>query len=164
MLRRLGEPSYGANLPIAGCVLLNMKQKQVPNNRYAEFASAIDRAEDADAAYRSGRRKKSDRKTLQLCSQVADTLSLVLSGDEGDEVLGELQVVSVVPAPDATQLLVVLAPTLANGPSETVINARLAESASRLRGEVAAAITRRRAPKLLFQLVNRPLVETSPKR
>jgi len=141
-----------------------MKRKQTAKNRYAEFASGIDPADEFDTTHRGMRRRTPDRKTLQLCRQVADTLSLVLSGDEGDEILGELQVISVVPAPDATQLLVVLAPTLANGPSEALLSARLAESACRLRGEVAAAITRRRAPKLLFQVVNRPLVQTSPKR
>ncbi len=134
-----------------------MKHKHVAKNRYAAFVSGVDPDDFAPQPYGS-RQRRPDRKTLQLCSQVADTLNLVLPGDEGDDVLGELQVISVVPAPDAGQLLVVVAPMLSNGPSEGAVNARLAESARRLREEVAASITRRKAPKLLFQFVNRPLV------
>ena len=48
------------------------------------------------------------RKTLQLCSQVADTLNLVLSGECSDEFLQSLQVVAVRPAPNAAQLLVLV--------------------------------------------------------
>jgi ribosome-binding factor A len=100
-----------------------------------------------------------DRKTLQLCGQVADTLRMVLAGDSGDDILCELQVISVVPAPDAFQLLVVVVPTLAGGPDEKQVFAKLDEASARLRAEVAAAITRRRAPKLLFQYLNHPLIQ-----
>ncbi len=98
-------------------------------------------------------RRKNDRKTMQLCSQVADTLNQFLSGESGDDVLRELQVVSVVPAPDASQLLVVVAPLLNGGPTEGIALARLDEASGRLRAAVTGAITRRRAPKLLFQFV-----------
>ena len=50
--------------------------------------------------------RKGDRKVRQLCAQVADTLSLVLSGEFGDSVLQSLHVVAVDPAPDASQLIV----------------------------------------------------------
>ena len=43
-------------------------------------------------------RKVTNRKTLQLCSQVADTLNLVLSGECADDVLQSLHVVAVQPA------------------------------------------------------------------
>jgi ribosome-binding factor A len=93
------------------------------------------------------------RKAQQLCHQVADTLSLVLGGEFGEE-LRDLRVVAVTPAPDASQLLVLVAPAIAgnNVDSDAVI-AKLAAVAARLRSEVAMAITRRRAPKLLFQFV-----------
>src|SRR4051812_33369613 len=51
-------------------------------------------------------RRKPDRKARQLCSQVADTLGDVLAGQGGDDVLRSLHVVSVVPAPDVSRLLV----------------------------------------------------------
>jgi ribosome-binding factor A len=99
-------------------------------------------------------RKKGDRKARQLCAQVAETLSLVLSGECGDELLQSLQVVAVDPAPDASQLMVTLRAGL---PGETIdpneVMVRLAAISGKLRCDVAAAITRKRAPKLLFQVL-----------
>jgi ribosome-binding factor A len=103
---------------------------------------------------RKGRPRKEDRKVRQLCSQVAETLSLVLSGECGDELIQSLQVVAVDPAPDATQLLVAIRAGL---PGELVdrdkVSERLAKILGRLRCEVAASITRKRAPKLLFRVL-----------
>ncbi len=97
--------------------------------------------------------RKTNRKTLQLCAQIADTLN-GLFAECHDETLQAFQVASVVPAPDATQLLVtvypVIQPTSPMNPQE-VFN-HLSEASSWLRGEVAGAITRKRAPKLLFQV------------
>jgi ribosome-binding factor A len=97
----------------------------------------------------------SDRKALQLCRQVADTLGQVLSGECDDDVLRSLQVVTVAPAPDASQLLVIVAPALADDrldPADVVQH--LALHSGRLRCEVAASITRKRAPRLAFQFVS----------
>ncbi|MBM4089617.1 MAG: ribosome-binding factor A [Planctomycetes bacterium] len=98
--------------------------------------------------------RKADRKTRQLCAQVAETLSLVLSGDFGDGVLQSLQVVAVDPAPDASQLVVTVRAAL---PGETADPAgvlrRLEAVAGKLRSEVAAAITRKKAPKLVFRVL-----------
>lgn len=109
---------------------------------------------DPTEFFRPTRKSNSNhRKAQQLCHQVADTLSLVLSGEFGEE-LRDLRVVAVTPAPDATQLLVLVAPAVAGSTvdPDTVI-AKLAAVAGRLRSEVAMAITRCRAPKLLFQFV-----------
>ncbi|HZZ74166.1 MAG TPA: hypothetical protein VFE24_18165 [Pirellulales bacterium] len=93
------------------------------------------------------------RKAQQLCHQVADTLNLVLSGEFGDE-LRDLRVVAVRPAPDASQLLVLVAPAISGSPADPeAIIAKLTAAAGRLRSEVAMAITRRRAPKLMFQFI-----------
>jgi ribosome-binding factor A len=103
---------------------------------------------------RKGRPHKGDRKVRQLCSQVAETLNLVLSGECGDELLQSLHVVTVDPAPDASQFLVTVAPSVPGevvDPSEA--SARLASFAGKLRSEVAGAITRKRAPKLLFRVL-----------
>ena len=92
-----------------------------------------------------------DRKTLQLCAQVADTLNAVLSGECDDDDLRELMVVGVVPAPHAGQLLVSVAQALPGEPLDVGLAARkLAAAGARLRQAVAEAITRRRAPALLF--------------
>lgn len=102
----------------------------------------------------SGSRRQQHRKTGQLCQQVAETLSLVLGSEFDDPRLHNLQVVSVTPAPDATQLLVTVA---TDGPlDEATIAATyecLARVAGRLRSEVASAITRKRAPRLSFHIV-----------
>jgi ribosome-binding factor A len=99
--------------------------------------------------------RQSNRKTLQLCRQVAETLSQILSGECADDVLQSLQVVSVQPAPDASQLLVLVSPTAIDRDRDAVtVIQHLAAANSRLRGEVASAIVRRRAPKLVFQVVD----------
>ena len=95
------------------------------------------------------------RKTLQLCRQVADTLNLVLSGECADEYLQGLQVVSVTPAPNAAQLLVVVCPSTGATLDPVAVLEHLASANGRLRSEVAAAIVRRRAPRLIFQYVGR---------
>lgn len=101
------------------------------------------------------RRGGDDRKTLQLCSQVADTLNYVLSGELDDELLQNLQVMSVVPAPNASQLLVTVYPIAATDTAcdAAEIRGRLMRAVGRLRAEVAASITRKKAPRLLFQVV-----------
>jgi ribosome-binding factor A len=99
-------------------------------------------------------RKVTNRKTLQLCSQVADTLNLVLSGECADDVLQSLHVVAVKPAPNASQLLVMVSPSPAGQDLDPlVVLERLARANGRLRSEVAAAIVRKRAPQLVFQYV-----------
>ena len=100
------------------------------------------------------RSSKGDRKVRQLCSQVAETLSLVLSGECSDEVLQNLEVVAVDPAPNASQLLVtVRSADAAEATDPAEVSARLASIAGRLRCEVASAITRKRAPKLVFRVI-----------
>ena len=99
-------------------------------------------------------RGKSQRKARQLCHQVAETLSFVLGGGN-DDALDGLVVLGVEPSPDTTRLLV----TVAAGDLVTVdpiaILEGLEREAPRLRYEVAAAITRRKAPVLVFQLALR---------
>jgi ribosome-binding factor A len=96
-----------------------------------------------------------NRKALQLCSQVAETLNYVLSGDCDDELLQNLQVASVVPAPNASQLLVTVYPVVAGGAAieAAEVRRRLSQASGRLRTEVARSITRKKAPNLLFQVV-----------
>jgi ribosome-binding factor A len=98
--------------------------------------------------------KKEDRKARQLCRQVAETLDQIFAGEASDDVLRGLRIADVLPAPDASRLLVTLA---ADGPPDVfdrnVLEERLARFKGRLRCEVAAAITRRKAPALVFEIV-----------
>jgi ribosome-binding factor A len=102
-------------------------------------------------------RKKEDHKTRQLCRQVAEQIGQILSGEIGDDVLRSLRVVGVVPAPNASQLLVTLTTDLLIGEFDRVeAERRLSELKGRLRCEVAAAITRRKAPALEFEIAATP--------
>jgi ribosome-binding factor A len=96
----------------------------------------------------SRERKVSNRKALQLCRQVERALSVALEG----ELLRDLTVAAVVPAPDSSRLLV----TLVFGGDEAVatadVLAALHRRESSLRAAVAAAIHRKKTPELTFQV------------
>tara|TARA_R110002072_G_scaffold120757_3_gene254102 strand:- start:3937 stop:4416 length:480 start_codon:yes stop_codon:yes gene_type:complete len=105
-------------------------------------------------------RNKRDRKTQQLCQQVEQTLSLVLSGEFSDELLQSLIVESVIPAPNASQLVVTVSAASSHEDGRvmsldpSVVLERLDRVTGRLRSEVAASITRKRAPSLKFRVVS----------
>lgn len=93
--------------------------------------------------------KTGNRKALQLCRQVERTLSLAFEGD----LLRDLTIQSVSPAPDSMHLLVTAA---FHGPEWIAIaevQAALETARSRLRREIAAGIHRRKTPELSFNLV-----------
>jgi ribosome-binding factor A len=95
-----------------------------------------------------------NRKAMQLCSQVTRTLGLALAGEFGDELLHNLEVVSVELAPNTSQMAVTVRTELSEqGVGIQEIENRLSMVAGRLRSEVAAAITRKRAPKLVFHVI-----------
>ena len=95
---------------------------------------------------------KAGRKAQQLCAQVADTLQQLLGGESGDEILQALCLVEVSPAPDASQMLVVVGPALGAAPlREEEVQAALDRASGWLRSEIAAVITRKRAPRLVFR-------------
>ena len=95
---------------------------------------------------RSGR----GHKDLQVCRQVFDALTYALAELE-DPLLDELVLVAVTPAPNASRVQVTLAPSRAGVDPDAAL-ARLAEIAPDLRMEVAAEITRRRVPELVFRI------------
>ena len=137
-----------------------MKSKSSPSDRefdsFAECMEDIELIRPRGRPTHVGRTNKEDRKAKQLCRQVADTLSLVLAGDGRDELLGCLQVQSVVPAPNASRLLVTVTADLGEQVVDTQqVLDRLAVQMGRLRAEVAASINRKRVPLLLFQVVGR---------
>jgi len=98
-----------------------------------------------------------DRKLLQLCRQVAETLDEVLA-ECGDGVLQALRVLDVEPAPDASRLLVTVAADTT--PDEALdpcrVHEHLVRASGHLRSEVAGAITRKRAPMLVYRLAANP--------
>ncbi len=97
--------------------------------------------------------KADRRKPRQLCAQVAEALAMLLAA-EADDVLRGLDVVGVGPSPDTTQLLVTVRPLPGSDADPAGVLAALSRSSGRIRSEVAAAITRRRAPLLLYRLMS----------
>lgn len=128
--------------------------RQRPSRRLLRSLCAQVSPDDGvDPRFETGKRsRRPARKARQLCSQVAEALSYVLADQGRDDVLGALQVLNVEPAPHLGRLLV----TVGTLPSEFVepaeILAHLDKATARLRCEVASAITRRRAPALVFRI------------
>jgi ribosome-binding factor A len=105
-----------------------------------------------------------DRKACQLCRQVAVTLDEVFA-ECGDGVLRNLHVASVAPYPDASRLLVSIS-TVDGGPGPpggpAVVLDHLERASGHLRCEVAAAITRKRAPLLFYRVAEPALARNGP--
>lgn len=105
--------------------------------------------------FRSRRVRRTDHKDLQLCKQVYRVLSTLLAGGFSDPLIQSLVVVSVTPAPDASRLMVSIRSTIAAGGCDVdSVLARLQSIQSILRIEVAASICRRKAPELVYQVVD----------
>ena len=132
-----------------------MRSRKSKRNDMLASADALGPGDGLDPRFDArGGARRSTRKVLQLCREVQRTLGAVLAGECDDDVLRDLFVQSVVPAPNAARLLVTvsLAPSGRAVGTEDVLR-RLHEASARLRGEVAAAVNRRKAPELAFQVV-----------
>jgi ribosome-binding factor A len=109
---------------------------------------------DPRELFKSGRRSKNDRRDRQLCRQVFETLSYVLSSVSHDEVLEDLVVREVVPAPDASRLLVIVCPFAARDRCDPVEALQhLHQAVGGLRAEIARSISRRKVPDLVFCVI-----------
>lgn len=91
------------------------------------------------------------RKQDQLCRQVEERLGLVLAGDIDDPLLQEVYVAGVEPEPGGVNLVVRVALPRPDISAPEVLQ-RLHALRTFLRGEIAAAIHRKRAPGLLFRV------------
>ncbi len=111
---------------------------------------------DPRTFFRDGGRRRVNRKALQLCGQIAQTLSVVLAYETADDLLRCLVVESVEPAPDSGRVLVTvsLPPGAPDAPPADVYE-RLGRVAGWLRTQVAAAIHRKRVPQIAFRVVGR---------
>ena len=91
-------------------------------------------------------------KTLRLCRQVEQVISLTLGGECGDDRLQGLTVRAVAPAPGPGQLMV----TLQAPPGEMDLVGALEcleQVQGLLRREVARAIHRKKVPRLSFRIL-----------
>lgn len=111
---------------------------------------------DPRRSFKPDRQRDQDhRKSRQLCRQVQKTLDLVLSGEMGSDLLGHLKIVSVQPGRDGSRLLITVSADLPPAQfNREAIETQLALIQGRLRSEVAAAITRKKTPNLMFQILD----------
>jgi ribosome-binding factor A len=113
-----------------------------------------DGLDSRERSKRHGGERRDHRKTGQLCRQVFRALSLALSElESGSSWAWGLTVDAVDPAPNAARLRV----TISFGGTRALDEAlealcRLQRLSGRLRAEVAASITRKKAPELIFEL------------
>lgn len=91
-----------------------------------------------------------DRKERQLCRQVQEAIGEALSTLD-DDVLSDVWVCSVEPAPDASRLAVLVRGP--RGAEPASVKERLERVGGYLRTEVAQAITRKRVPVLTFEVL-----------
>jgi ribosome-binding factor A len=109
-----------------------------------DFMEALDENESC----RASSRQQVERKTRQFCRQVQRALNFALADRKIGDYIEGLFVEEVSPAPDCGRLLVhVLIP---GGVPVADVMAALGRETPRLRSEVAATITRKRAPELCF--------------
>lgn len=100
-------------------------------------------------AFGSTTRNRDLRKTLQLCEQASDAISVALA-ECGDPLLHDLVVEAVRPAPSASRLRVVVSAPV--GAGAHAVLAALEKVRGWLRHEVATQISRKRTPELCFEL------------
>lgn len=104
-------------------------------------------------------RKESDQyRHERLCQQVAHTLALVLP-ESVEEPIRHLQINSVVCGQNTSVLKVKLALPNCNHEQQTALLESLKSQEGWLRSEVAAAITRKRVPRLAFEFTVSDLSE-----
>jgi ribosome-binding factor A len=133
-----------------------LKRKTNTKNLRAAMLECCGEIRDDDGIdpreYLKTRRKKGDRKTKQLCQQVMRTLSLALTDCEHD-LLQNLSLVQVVPAPDSSCLMLIVQ---FDGPNDEFDHgaclSALQSQTVRLQFEISRAIHRKRVPNLTFSL------------
>ncbi len=89
-------------------------------------------------------------KDLQLCRQVFDALSLALA-DYDDPLLDELVLDSVIPAPNSARVEVLFVPSSDKVDVDAALD-KLHSIVGELRSEVAAEVSRRKIPELVFRV------------
>lgn len=104
-------------------------------------------------------RTKGGRKTHQLCAQVAEALNYAFAAECNDDVLREMGVVAVQPAPNEARLLVTIGPTLPGACDPAEVLERLEKAQAKLRTQVAAAIHRKKVPQLAFRVTVKSATE-----
>ncbi|MBO0697346.1 MAG: hypothetical protein J2P46_03035 [Zavarzinella sp.] len=117
-------------------------------SRRHSFRRSAPRTPPSDSSRFGPPKQPADRKTLQLCAQVKDALVWAHGSVTKDERLATCTVEAVEPLPGGNRLLVRIG--VPPDVSATDVAAALAAAGPTLRLEVAQAITRRKAPELVY--------------
>jgi len=98
--------------------------------------------------------KPKNRKALQLCAQIREALTWILSTECEDDVLSSLDVIDVRPWPTSARVLVILCPAMSSEVHDVdAIMSHLANANGMLRSAMARAIHRKKTPELTFSVV-----------
>jgi len=126
-----------------------MTEKKKPREWFAEVGP--EDGQDPREFHRKVAPKPKNRKALQLCAQVRESLMWILGTECNDEVLASLDVIDVQPFPTSARVLVTVAPALsAEVTDPATILERLHAANGLLRSAVARAVHRKKVPELLF--------------
>ncbi len=132
---------------------LTKKQRERVLKQMCGVINGDDAIDPKHYFYNKRKAKDKYRKAFQLCRQVADTLQLVLTGN--DPALDGLSVIDVAPAPDSRRMLVILGVDADENLTATEVDEImrcLRTHVPRLRSEIAQTITRRKTPQLVFEI------------
>lgn len=135
---------------------LSKKERERAMKQMCGVINGDDAIDPKHYFYNKRKSKDKYRKAFQLCRQVADTLQLVLTGN--DPMLDGLAVIDVMPAPDSRRMLVLLGLDADESTSASKIREImecLRMHVPRLRSEIAQTITRRKTPQLAFEITTR---------
>jgi ribosome-binding factor A len=130
-------------------------KRRISRVRFASLCTEVGPEDGVDPryAYRPNARRP-HRKGLQLCRQIARAISHALSWELGKDVLSQVQIDSVEPAPNTSRVAVFVSfdPSIV---SREAIETELVQAAAPLRAAAASAINRRRVPDLAYVVVPR---------
>jgi len=107
--------------------------------------------------YQAPRHSGHSRKAMQLCKQVSRALSYAFSACD-DDVIRELYIQSLEPAPDQSRLMVVVTP-LGEELDQVQVLTKLSFALPFFRNEVARSINRKKVPELMFQYLPKAAME-----
>jgi len=151
MVHGLREPQTPtASLPIMSSHRKRSKRRRFAT-AYCDILGPDDGVNPRDEK-RVHARPVRNRKALQLCRQVVETLALVFAGC-ADPVLNDLLVVEVRPAPDSSRMLVLVHSATEPGLPTSQVREHLERACGMLRREVARSIHRRKTPELTFDVL-----------
>ena len=133
---------------------INKKQRERLLKQHCGVINDDDAIDPRHYFYNKRKPNRKFRKTYQLCRQVADTLHMVLRGNDPN--LDCISVVDVLPAPDSRRMLVLVC--FEPGQEKQTASeieatmAILQSHVPRLRSEIARSINRKKTPNLIFEL------------